>query len=374
MPFALHVEERTLFKRVDWNLILVILSLNFVGLVNLYSATHGPHSGEVEPLFLNQIVWISAGWSCFFIATLVDYSMISRIAYVVYFLNLGAILWVTFFGKVALGAQRWIDLGFFHYQPSETMKVCLIIVLAKVLATRNSSGEGMGFSALFWPVLLMVVPFALVVEQPDLGTAMMIAAIGSTMIIFCKVKKVILVGIAASVIVAMPVAWKYGLRDYQRARITNFISPANDPKGSGYNSIQSKIAVGSGKFLGKGFRKGTQSQLEFLPERHTDFIYSVLGEEYGFLGSIMTLGLFCWLFLIGLRISSTARDKFGALLAVGVLAYVFWHMFVNMGMVMGLLPIVGVPLPLLSYGGSSMLTTMTALGIVSSAAYRRYLF
>jgi rod shape determining protein RodA len=374
MPFALHVEERTLFKRVDWNLILVILSLNFVGLVNLYSATHGPHSGEVEPLFLNQIVWISAGWSCFFIATLVDYSFISRIAYVVYFLNLGAILWVTFFGKVALGAQRWIDLGFFHYQPSETMKVCLIMVLAKVLSTRSSSGDGMGFSALFWPVLLMVAPFALVVEQPDLGTAMMIAAIGSTMIIFCKVKKVILVGIAASVIVAMPVAWKYGLRDYQRARITNFISPANDPKGSGYNSIQSKIAVGSGKFLGKGFRKGTQSQLEFLPERHTDFIYSVLGEEYGFLGSIMTLGLFCWLFLIGLRISSTARDKFGALLAVGVLSYVFWHMFVNMGMVMGLLPIVGVPLPLLSYGGSSMLTTMTALGIISSAAYRRYLF
>jgi rod shape determining protein RodA len=172
----------------------------------------------------------------------------------------------------------------------------------------------------------------------------------------------------------MPIAWKYALRDYQRARITNFISPANDPRGSGYNSIQSKIAVGSGKFLGKGFRKGTQSQLEFLPERHTDFIYSVLGEEYGFLGSIMTLGLFCWLFLIGLRISSTARDKFGAMLAVGVLAYVFWHMFVNMGMVIGLLPIVGVPLPLLSYGGSSMLTTMSGLGIISSAAYRRYLF
>jgi rod shape determining protein RodA len=242
MAFALHVEERTMFKRVDWNLILVILSLNFVGLVNLYSATHGPHSADVEPLFLNQIVWISAGWACFFIATLLDYAFISRIAYIIYFLNLGAILWVTFYGKVALGAQRWIDLGFFHYQPSETMKICLIMVLAKVLATRNSSGDGMGFRALLWPVILMGIPFVLVVEQPDLGTAMMLAAIGSTMIIFCKVKKFILTGIAISVAVAMPIAWKYALRDYQRARITNFISPANDPRGSGYNSIFTRTA------------------------------------------------------------------------------------------------------------------------------------
>ena len=157
-------------------------------------------------------------------------------------------------------------------------------------------------------------------------------------------------------------------------RIENFISPTNDPRGSGYNSIQSKIAVGSGRFVGKGFQKGTQSQLEFLPERHTDFIYSVLSEEHGLIGSLGTIGLFTVLFIIGLRIASSSRDKFGALLAVGVLCYIFWHMFVNIGMVIGLLPIVGVPLPLLSYGGSSMLTTMAGLGFVSSVAYRRYLF
>lgn len=374
MELSLQVEERTLFKRIDWNFVLVILALNLVGLINLYSATHGPHSVDVETLFLSQIVWLAAGWSCFFIATFIDYSFISKIAYLFYFLNLGAILYVTFFGKIALGAQRWIDFGFFRYQPSETMKLCLIVVLAKVLATRDSTGRGMGLKQMLWPLILVGVPFTFVVEQPDLGTAMMLAAIGGTMILFCKVRKLILACCFIAGIIALPIAWKYGLRDYQRNRVVNFLSPANDPRGSGYNSIQSKIAVGSGKLLGKGFRKGTQSQLEFLPERHTDFIYSVLSEEHGFVGSITTLGLFCVLFLIGIRISSTARDKFGALLAVGILSYVFWHMFVNIGMVIGVLPIVGVPLPLLSYGGSSMLTTMSALGIVSSVAYRRYLF
>jgi rod shape determining protein RodA len=164
------------------------------------------------------------------------------------------------------------------------------------------------------------------------------------------------------------------LHDYQKNRVLTFMSPNNDPRGSGYNSIQSKIAVGSGRFFGKGFRKGTQSQLEFLPERHTDFIFSVLSEEHGFVGSLAVVGLFCTLFHLGIRIAMHARDKFGALLTVGVMSYVFWHMFVNIGMVIGLLPIVGVPLPLLSYGGSSMLTTMAGLGLVSSIAYRRYLF
>lgn len=374
MDLAMQVEERTLFKKIDWNFVLVILALNIVGLINLYSATHGPHSQDVDSLFINQLVWLGAGWSCFFIVTFVDYSLVSRLAYAIYFANLGAIVYVTLYGKIALGAQRWIDLGFFHYQPSETMKLCLIVVMAKVLKSRASDGPGMGLKQLLWPLALMGIPFVLVVEQPDLGTAMMLAAIGGTMILFCKIRKGILAVCILAGAIALPLAWKYGLREYQRQRVVNFISPTNDPRGSGYNSIQSKIAVGSGKVFGKGFRKGTQSQLEFLPERHTDFIYSVLSEEHGFVGSVMTLGLFCFLFLIGIRIASTARDKFGALLTIGVISYVFWHMFVNMGMVIGLLPIVGVPLPLLSYGGSSMITTMSGLGLISSTAYRRYLF
>lgn len=374
MISSLHVEERTLFKKLDLNLIIIVLALNLIGLINLYSATHGPNTTEVASLFISQIVWLIAGWGLFFVMTLVDYSIIHRLAVVIYVLNLGAILYVTFFGKIALGAQRWIDLGFFRYQPSETMKLALIMMLAKILSTRSTLGNGMGFKELAKPLFILLLPFGLVIEQPDLGTAMMLAAIGGSMLIFSKIKKRILFSIIALGIIALPIAWQFVLHDYQKNRVLTFISPTSDPRGTGYNSIQSKIAVGSGKLFGKGFMKGTQSQLEFLPERHTDFIYSVLSEEYGFVGSVAVVGLFCFLFATCIRIASNSRDKFGALLTVGVLSYIFWHMTVNIGMVIGLLPIVGVPLPLLSYGGSSMLTTMAGLGIVSSVAYRRYLF
>ena len=374
MDAGLQVEERTTFKKIDWNFILVIFALNVIGLINLFSATHGPHSDSMDGLFLNQIIWLLIGWSLFFVMTFIDYQIISRLAYIVYILNLGAILFVTFFGNVALGAQRWIDFGFFKYQPSETMKLCMIIVLARSLYRHSSDGAGMGFKELFFPLTLLLIPFVLVVEQPDLGTAMTLAAISSTILLFVKVRRSILVTAALALAVAAPIAWTYVLHDYQKNRIFTFISPANDPQGAGYNSIQSRIAVGSGQFLGKGFRKGTQSQLEFLPERHTDFIFSVLSEEHGFVGSLTTITLFLVFFLFGIRIASAARDKFGALLVVGVLSYIFWHMLINIGMVIGLLPIVGVPLPLLSYGGSSMLTTMCGLGLISSVAYRRYLF
>ncbi|MNK99126.1 Rod shape-determining protein RodA [compost metagenome] len=371
---SLHVEERTLFKKLDINLIIVILALNVIGLINLYSATHGPTSTDVASLFVQQFMWLAVGWTVFLVVTLIDYAVVTRIALLAYVLNLGAIVYVTFFGKVALGAQRWIDLGFFRYQPSETMKLALIMLMAKILSTRSSLGSGMGLKELALPLVCLLVPFAFVVEQPDLGTAMMLAAIGGSMMIFAKIKKVIIATLITLCIIALPVAWKFVLHDYQKNRVLTFLSPTNDPRGTGYNSIQSKIAVGSGRFFGKGFMKGTQSQLEFLPERHTDFIYSVLSEEHGFVGSIAVVGLFCFLFLTGIRIAVNSRDKFGALLTVGVLCYVFWHMFVNIGMVIGLLPIVGVPLPLLSYGGSSMLTTMAGMGLISSVAYRRYLF
>jgi rod shape determining protein RodA len=349
MNLTLQMQERGLLKKIDWPFALLIFGLNIIGLFNLFSATHGPLSQEVESLFISQIMWLMIGWSVFFIITFIDYQVVSRIAYLVYVINLGAILYVTFFGKVALGAQRWIDLGFFRYQPSETMKLAMIVVLSKVFAQRAIDHEGMGVKELIWPIFLFVIPFGLVVEQPDLGTAMMIGAISASIILFMHIRRWILVSLAVLLMFALPVAWNYVLRDYQKARITNFINPGNDPRGSGYNSIQSKIAVGSGKWVGKGFRQGTQSQLEFLPERHTDFIFSVLSEEFGFVGSMLTLILFLLLFGLGLRIAATARDKFGALLSVGVLSYMFWAYVYQYRMVIGLLPIVGVPLPLLSY-------------------------
>jgi len=373
MKTALQVEERTFFRRIDLNFALVILALNLIGLINLYSATHGVRIDESTTLFWQQIVWLTAGWVIYFAVTLIDYQLFFRIAYFVYFINLLALIGVTFFGTISYGAQRWLDLGFFRYQPSETMKLGLVIILARLLSQKNV-GYGMGYKDLAFPTLLMLIPFAFTAEQPDLGTAMLLFAISFGMFLFVKIRTSIVAAGLMIVLVAAPLAWNFGLKEYQKNRVLTFLSPGRDPRGTGYNSIQSKIAVGSGRILGKGFRKGTQSQLEFLPERHTDFIFSVLSEEHGFIGSVTTFGLFIVLYLMGIRIAAQARDKFGALIVIGVLTYLFLHMMINIGMVIGLLPIVGVPLPLLSYGGSSMLTTMLGLGLISSVAYRRYLF
>lgn len=371
---GLNVSERNFLSRIDLRLIALIFGLNAIGLINLFSATHGPHSTNVETLFIQQIVWLTAGWTIFFVMTFLDYLWINRLIWLMYAVNVGALIYVDFFGKTVLGGQRWIDLQFFRYQPSETMKMCLILVLSKILINRNPEGPGMGMRDLLFPFVLLFVPFVLTMKQPDLGTAMMLMLIGGTLLFFVKIRKGILLALVGLGMVALPLVWKYALKDYQRHRVYTFISPDSDPQGKGYNSIQSRIAVGSGQFLGKGFRQGTQSQLEFLPERHTDFIFSVLSEEWGFLGSTLVMGAFVMLFFVCFEIAMRARDKFGALVVVGVTAYLFWHMFINMGMVMGLLPIVGVPLPLLSYGGSGMLTTMFGMGLISSVAYRRYLF
>lgn len=371
----LHVEERTFLRRIDFNFIIVVIALNIIGLINLYSATHGPTDINVASLFANQIVWLLVGWSIFFLITIFDYTFFTKMAWLIYIGNFIALVFVTFFGKVALGAQRWIDLGFFRYQPSETMKLAVMILLARVLAHRNpSQDEGMGLRDLLLPLAIILIPFGFIAEQPDLGTGIMLMATGAGMILFTKVKKSLLIFVTSVALIGMWGAWTFALRDYQKNRVLTFLSPESDPLKTGYNSIQSKIAVGSGKFFGKGFQKGTQSQLEFLPERHTDFIFSVLSEEHGFVGSIMTIGLFCLLFIMIIRIAMNAKDKVGALLCVGMLSYILFHMIVNIGMVIGLLPIVGVPLPLLSYGGTSMLTTMAGLGLISSVAFRRYLF
>lgn len=371
---SINISERNFLSRLDIRLILLIFCLNVIGLFNLYSATHGPHSKAVEALFLQQIIWLLGGWTVFFIITFIDYLWVNKIIWIVYILNIAALIYTDVLGKVVLGGQRWIDLHFFRYQPSETMKLCLILLLARILVHRNPLGNGMGIRELFIPSMLILVPFILTVKQPDLGTAMMLLLIGGTLVYFVKIRKSIILFISVLVLIAIPMAWKYGLKDYQRNRVFTFISPDQDPQGTGYNSIQSRIAVGSGKFFGKGFRMGTQSQLEFLPERHTDFIFSVLSEEWGFVGSLIVLITFAFLFKVCFEISLQARDKYGALIVIGVTAYIFWHMFINIGMVIGLLPIVGVPLPLLSYGGSGMLTTMAGMGLVSSIAYRRYLF
>jgi rod shape determining protein RodA len=369
----IQVEERNFLSRLDLNFAFAIFALNLIGLINLYSATHGIFHRDKSSLFWMQIGWLIVGWVLYLGITLVDYRALVKKAYWIYGVNLVALVAVSFVGSISYGARRWLDLGFFKYQPSETMKVILILVMAKILS-QVKPNQPLGLKDLAWPGILVLIPWALTVKQPDLGTAMLMLATTGTMILFIGIRKGILIFTAVVAVIAAPLVWNFGLKDYQRDRVLTFLSPGRDPRGTGYNSIQSKIAVGSGRIVGKGFRKGTQSQLEFLPERHTDFIYSVLSEEHGFIGSFITLGLFFILYLMGIKIAAQARDKVGALVVIGVGGYLFWHMFVNMGMVIGLLPIVGAPLPLLSYGGSSLLTTMVALGLISSVSFRKYLF
>lgn len=374
MRQGMAVEGRTFFRRIDWNFAMFILGLNIIGLINVYSATHGIVTAGSDRLFYSQIFWLTVGWLVYLVVTLVDYQFFIRMAYLVYAGNLLALIAVKFVGKSALGAQRWLDFGFFSYQPSESMKLAMVLVLAKVMS-QKSYPDGLGPKDLFVPLVFLVgVPSAITAAQPDLGTAMMMFIVGSSILFFIRIRRKILIMVTVIGLFGGTGAWFFALKDYQKDRVYTFMDPTRDPRGKGYNSIQSRIAVGSGRVFGKGFRKGTQSQLEFLPERHTDFIFSVLSEEHGFIGSMAVILLFAMLFVTGINIAQQARDKAGSLIVVGVLAIIFWHQFINISMVIGLLPIVGVPLPLLSYGGSNMLTTMAALGLISSVSYRKHMF
>ncbi len=370
---ALQVQERTTIRKIDFNLALVIFTLNVIGLINLYSATHGPNSKGVASLFVSQVIYLIMGWIIFAAVTFINYRIFLKLAYPFYVINCLLLILVMIIGHSSLGAQRWLDLGFFRYQPSESMKLVVVLVLARYFHT-HVKPQGHSFKELLLPATLTLFPALLVVKQPDLGTGLLLISVIATICLFVKMRRSVVIWLILSFVCALPLAWKFALKDYQKNRIHTFLDANRDPRGAGYNSIQSKIAVGSGKFFGKGFRKGTQGQLEFLPERHTDFIFSVLSEEHGFVGSVTTLALYCILFLMGARIASQAKDKFGVLLTLGVMSILFWHMFINVGMTTGLLPIVGIPLPLISYGGSSLLTTMLGLGMVSSVSLRRFLF
>lgn len=368
----MQIEQRSLFKKIDFTFISVILALNIVGLINVYSATHSDFINN--KIFISQIFWITGGWFVYLICTFIDYKFFIRFSYFLYFINIGLLILVQFIGKSFYGAQRWLDFKFFRFQPSETMKITLILILTAILIRKKTEGKNLNLKELIPPLILTAIPFVLTVKQPDLGTAMTLLAIAISMILFVGVQKRIIIASIILASITLPITWSYGLKSYQKQRVLTFLDPSKDPKGAGYNSIQSKIAVGSGGLFGKGFRKGSQSQLEFLPEQHTDFIFSVLSEEHGFMGSISLVGLFALLLTLGIHIAQQARDKTGALLTIGILSTIFWHMCINIGMVSGLLPIVGIPLPLISYGGSNMLTTMFGLGLISSVSFRKFLF
>lgn len=357
--------------RLDWPLLLIALALCGIGLMNVYSGTRVLGSTGV-PLFAKQLTWVAAGIVIFFLFYLSGDGFLEDVAWYWYIAIIVLLVVVLLIGKVRGGAQRWISLGAFNFQPSEFAKVAVVLALARQFAARYSYG-GIGLADIVPAVGLVGAPFLLVALQPDLGTAgMFLIILAAMMVVACvRVKVFILLGAAAAA--AIPALWMF-MKDYQRQRVLTFLDPERDPLGAGYHVIQSKIAVGSGGLIGKGYLKGTQGSLRFLPEQHTDFAFAVFSEEWGFAGSIVLLALLLALIFRGFHLASRSQDRFASFACGGLASYFLAHVSINVAMVCGLFPVVGIPLPFVSYGGSSMLTNMMALGILANLSRSRFTF
>lgn len=357
--------ERRLFHHIDWALIGAVIALCAIGLTMIYSATGGAGS-----VFWMQVYAIGLGLVAMVICMSLDYRSLADKSHVVYLGILLLLVAVLFAGAVRGGSRRWLDLGFFNLQPSEFAKAAIALVLAKLLG--ESRRPALSNQDLIIAGVLVAVPLLLIARQPDLGTAVTLLPI---LLVVTYVAGLplrylgILVLVAA---MAAPVAWKFGLQDYQRSRIATFIDPAQDPRGAGYQQIQARITVGSGGVWGKGFMEGTQGQLRFLPVAHNDFIFSVLAEEQGFAGVLVALALYLFVILRALDAARLAKDRTGAYLVLGLLACFTFQVIYNITMSAGLAPVKGLTLPLLSYGGSSMIATLAAFGLIVNVRMRRF--
>jgi len=359
---------------LDWGIMILPLLIGIYGLLVLSSAGFDPDTG-VSRSFLSQSVYMLLGWLIFLVSALISPSMWKRLSIPVYIFGIALLFYIVIKGGiVAGGARRWIALGPVRLQPSEVMKIGIILILARLFGGKSVPEGGYTLKSLGKPFFLMLIPAVIIMKQPDLGTALCLLAIGGSMLFIAGLRfRTIFILLIPLVILAVPL-WHYGMKDYQRQRVLTFISPERDPMGRGYHSMQSRIAVGSGAVFGKGYKKGTQTQLRFLPEQTTDFVFSVLAEEWGFVGSAIAISLY--LFLVHHLFSLATRfdDMYCFYVTIGTASLIFWHMFINIGMVIGVLPVVGITLALFSYGGSSLITTMCLLGMVAGFSARRYMF
>ncbi|HNS96878.1 MAG TPA: rod shape-determining protein RodA [Polyangiaceae bacterium] len=354
----------------DWPLFICAALIAVVGIVNLYSAT-SVYGASRSELYLNQVYWLVAGGILAVIVASLDYRFLEQAGYVIYAVGVLLLIIVLILGKDIRGSARWIPIGSFSFQPSEFMKLALTIALAKYLHTDPKS-EARTLRDLIVPTLLTLLPVVLVQQQPDLGTSIILALIFGSILVLTRIHwKTSLFSIVSVSSVAI-LMWNYGLKDYQRGRITAFLNPEADIRGVGWHAHHARIAIGNGGFFGQGYMKGTQNQYLFLPDQYTDFPFPVFAEDWGFLGCMVLIGLYAFLILWSVRIAAQARDRFGAVLAVGVGAMLFWHTIFNLGMVLGLLPVVGVTLPLFSYGGSSVITILIGLGLLMNVSLRRF--
>ena len=350
---------------VHWFFVLLLGLVAGAGGVMLYSAANG----SMDPWASRHLIRFAVSLGVMIVVAVVDIRVWWRHAYTIYFFTLALLGFVEIGGTVGMGAQRWIDLGVINLQPSELMKIAAVLALARYF--HSGAPEDVARPSFLVPPLLMIAaPSALVLRQPDLGTALMLIMVGGALFFLAGVRWWKFALVAGVALIAMPVIWQF-LHGYQKQRVLTFLDPETDPLGAGYHIIQSKIALGSGGVFGKGFLEGSQSHLNFLPEKQTDFVFTMLAEEFGLVGGLGLLGLYMLILTYGIAMSVGARSQFGRLLAMGVTTNFFLYVFVNIAMVMGLIPVVGVPLPLISYGGTAMLTLMFGFGLLMSVYVHR---
>jgi rod shape determining protein RodA len=371
---------------VPWAVVGAALATSVVGIYNLVSAGRAPQN----QVWTSQSIYLALGIVAVIVVAAVDYRFIQRMAVPIYLLNLAALIALKFIGIKAKGAESWFAIGSLRVQPAEFMKIGMVLMMAKFFHDDHRPNEpSYGVLRLLPPAVIAMVPTLLVLVQPDLGTALMMTFTAVTVMAFARPKLYVVVIAAVCGLAGVGVLWndwmrpqaeprmtiiRHHMKHHQEARISGWLDPTSDLKGSNYHSMQSKIAVGSGGILGKGWKEGTQTGLRYLPEQHTDFIFSVWAEEQGFLACLGLLVLYGGLLLSSLSVAFQARDRFGAFVAVGIAAMIFWQVFENIGMVTGLLPVTGITLPLLSYGGSSMLSVMIGIGLLVNIGMRRHIF
>jgi rod shape determining protein RodA len=364
--------DRRLLQNFDWILLLILILIGTISVLNLYSATYPLKDAGSSQIFVKQIYWFLIGFAILLIMTTFDYHLLETLAYPLYVMVLLMLILVLLIGDVRSGSQRWLSFVGISFQPSELAKIAVVIVLAKFFNERGQANE-YGLRELWQPFLFTALPAVLILREPDLGTALCLGVVSLSILLFVKIKWKSLLILVFTSMSAAPFIW-YSLKEYQQRRILIFLNPDMDPLGAGYHINQSKIAIGSGLFWGKGFLKGTQTRLHFLPEQHTDFAFSVFAEEWGFVGSLILLLLYLFLMLWAINIAKNSKDKFGAIIALGIVAVIFWQLVINVSMVTGLLPVVGIPLVMMSYGGSSIVMTMAGMGLLMNISMRRFMF
>ncbi|MHA1549885.1 MAG: rod shape-determining protein RodA [Alphaproteobacteria bacterium] len=374
----LHLSFADKIQRLNFPLLFVIIALCSLSLLLLYSVGIAPcdgngcrsELGSWHPFAFKQAIRFLIGFGLLFFIAFSNLKVWLKYAYVLYGLNIFLLLLVTILGHTGMGAQRWISIAGFIFQPSEPMKITLVLALARYFSSANSDKiRSIGF--LLGGLMFILIPFFLVVAQPDLGTALILTLLGGIVFFVSGIPlSRFAVGLIA-IVMALPVVWEVGLHDYQKQRVLTFVSPSVDSAGSGYHISQSKIALGSGGWIGKGYMKGSQSHLNFLPEKQTDFIFTMYAEEFGFLGSLVLLFFYGVILVAGFLITFRARSRFSNILSIGILTNFFLYLFINIAMVTGAIPVVGVPLPLISYGGSSALSLLIGFGLLQSVSVHR---